>query len=184
MIAAAIQLLSREGVDGVTLVAVGERAGYSRGLVTRRYGSKAGLLARVLEHLNEKAAVGIRAAARDCRGLAMIQRLFELLFDSMQRNPDEGRARHLLWFHSLDPHTEFHATIEKLHRVQRRQLEHWLREGQREGSVRADVDAARGAEQLLALSAGIGYQWLVAPDLPLPATAAAMRAMLDTWLAP
>lgn len=182
MIAAAIRLLSREGVDGVTLVAVGELAGYSRGLVTRRYGSKAGLLARVLEHLNDKAAAGIREAARDCTGLAMIQRLFEQQFDSMQRNPDEGRARHLLWFHSIDPHTEFHATLEKLHRVQRRQLEHWLREGQREGSVRGDIDVARVSEQLLSLSAGIGYQWLVAPDMPLAAAAAAMRTTLDAWL--
>src|SRR5258708_34117815 len=47
MTQAAIALLIERGVQGTTLAAIGERAGYSRGLVTHRFGSKAGLLAQV-----------------------------------------------------------------------------------------------------------------------------------------
>ncbi|MET0378014.1 MAG: TetR/AcrR family transcriptional regulator [Spongiibacteraceae bacterium] len=184
MIDAAIYLLSRQGVDAVTLVAVGERAGYSRGLVTRRYGSKAGLLARVLEHLNDTAAASIRIAESEYCGLDMIRRLFEGLFASMRETPDEVRARHLLWFHSLEPATEFHATLERLHRVQRRQLENWLRAGQQAGNVRMDIAPVRVAEQLLALSSGLSYQWLVAPDMPLQAVASDLENTLVRWLAP
>lgn len=183
MITAAIYLLSRQGVDGVTLVAVGEQAGYSRGLVTRRYGSKAGLLARVLEYLNEKSVASIRAAESECSGLDMIQRLFAQLFRSMQDNPDEVRARYWLWFHSLEPATEFHATLEKLHRAQRRQLENWLRQGQKFGSIRAEIVVPRMAEQLLALSSGLGYQWLVSPAMPLQEIANDVRETVARWLA-
>lgn len=184
MIDAAIHLLSERGVDGVTLVAVGERAGYSRGLVTRRYGSKAGLLARVLEHLNATSAEKIKAAEGECVGIDMIKRLFTQLFHSMQHEPDAVRARHLLWFHSLEPTTEFHATLDKLHRVQRRQLERWLREGQAAGNVRADLNVARVAEQILALSAGISYQWLVTPGMPISATASSIGQTVESWLKP
>lgn len=44
MVKQTIKLLSEGGVSAVTLEAVGVNAGYSRGLVTRRYGSKDKLL--------------------------------------------------------------------------------------------------------------------------------------------
>ena len=44
---AAVGLLVERGIAGTTLASIGERAGYSRGLVTHRFGSKAGLLAHV-----------------------------------------------------------------------------------------------------------------------------------------
>ena len=40
---AAIELLVKHGLHGTTLQGVGERAGYSRGLATHRFGSKAGV---------------------------------------------------------------------------------------------------------------------------------------------
>lgn len=46
---AAIRLLVQRGVPGTTLRAVGELAGYSRGLATYRFGSKGGLFANVLQ---------------------------------------------------------------------------------------------------------------------------------------
>ena len=43
MIDAAIELILEFGPEKTTLAAIGERAGYSRGLATYRFGSKAGL---------------------------------------------------------------------------------------------------------------------------------------------
>ena len=53
---AAIELLVKHGLQGTTLQGVGERAGYSRGLATHRFGSKAGLFAKVLESQKAYAA--------------------------------------------------------------------------------------------------------------------------------
>jgi hypothetical protein len=114
----------------------------------------------------------------------MIWRMFTQLLASMREQPDAVRARHLLWFHSLEPATEFHSTLEALHRVQRRQLERWLREGQRAGNIAGDIEPARAAEQLLALSTGLGYQWLVTPQLPLQKVAAELKETLTRWLRP
>jgi len=42
MLDAAIDLILEHGTDKTTLAAIGEKAGYSRGLATYRFGSKAG----------------------------------------------------------------------------------------------------------------------------------------------
>ena len=64
MVKQTIKLLSEGGVSAVTLEAVGVNAGYSRGLVTRRYGSKDKLLIRVLDYLenwlNEKSKLSTK----------------------------------------------------------------------------------------------------------------------------
>src|SRR5262245_38936796 len=44
MLAAALRLIGERGYRGTSLAAIGEAAGYSRGLVHERFGSKAGLL--------------------------------------------------------------------------------------------------------------------------------------------
>ena len=49
LVDAAIDLLVKHGVDGTTLQAVGEQAGYSRALATHRFGSKVGLFVRVMQ---------------------------------------------------------------------------------------------------------------------------------------
>ena len=44
LIDAAIELIAERGYDRSTLAAIGEQAGYSRGLVTQRSGNKENLL--------------------------------------------------------------------------------------------------------------------------------------------
>jgi AcrR family transcriptional regulator len=44
LLEAAMELVAERGVRAVTLAAVGERAGYSRGLVTHHFGNRQGLL--------------------------------------------------------------------------------------------------------------------------------------------
>src|SRR3546814_12482747 len=44
---AAVALIVEHGIAAATLAAIGERAGYSRGLVTHRFGTKARLLAHL-----------------------------------------------------------------------------------------------------------------------------------------
>jgi AcrR family transcriptional regulator len=51
MVRAAIDLLNTAGIQGTTLVAIGERSGYSRGLATHHFGSKAGLFRTVLKQM-------------------------------------------------------------------------------------------------------------------------------------
>src|SRR3978361_2083635 len=51
LLEAAAELIRDRGYEGTTLAAIGERAGYSHGLATRRFGSKEGLLGVLLDRL-------------------------------------------------------------------------------------------------------------------------------------
>src|SRR5437764_2201484 len=48
---AAAELIAEVGYDRATLAQIGERAGYSHGLVTRRFGSKENLLWTLVERM-------------------------------------------------------------------------------------------------------------------------------------
>ena len=50
----AIQAIGQGGYAAMTLAEVGELAGYSRGLATHHFGSKAGLLTAILDKVLEK----------------------------------------------------------------------------------------------------------------------------------
>src|SRR5690349_3921570 len=51
MLAAALKLIGERGYKGTSLAAIGEAAGYSRGLVHERFGSKAGLLWKLVKNM-------------------------------------------------------------------------------------------------------------------------------------
>ena len=54
MLDAAIELICTHGTHQTTLQALGEASGYSRGLVTYRFGSKAGLFEAVVKHVSQQ----------------------------------------------------------------------------------------------------------------------------------
>ncbi|HQP20056.1 MAG TPA: helix-turn-helix domain-containing protein, partial [Phenylobacterium sp.] len=51
LIEAAAGLVVEQGIGAATFANIGERAGYSRGLVTQRFGSKQGLIEAMIERL-------------------------------------------------------------------------------------------------------------------------------------
>ena len=51
---AAVALMGERGYEKTTLAAIGEAAGYSRGLATHLFGSKADLFAQVIRWISEK----------------------------------------------------------------------------------------------------------------------------------
>lgn len=164
---AAIELLVKHGIQGTTLQAVGERAGYSRGLATHRFGSKAGLFGKVLQVASQdwlervQEAVGPRVGADAlCAATDAAEKFF-------RERPDEVRAMYLLWFLSIDPSADYKSNIANVHNAQRRDVAQWIRAGQKAGLVHADVDPMRAAEQYAASMAGIAYQWLANPRMPL-----------------
>ena len=78
MVQQTIKLLSEGGVRAVTLEAVGVNAGYSRGLVSRRYGSKDQLLIRVLNYLENWLNEKSKLATQNKYGLEAINSLIRL----------------------------------------------------------------------------------------------------------
>jgi len=164
---AATELLVKSGIQGTTLEAVGKRAGYSRALATHRFGSKAGLFSRVLRAATAdwlermQKAVGTKVGADAlCAATDATERF-------IRERPNEVRAMYLLWFQSIDPSAEYQSNILNVHRAQRRDVEIWIRAAQKAGQLDLRVNSRRVAEQYCASMAGIAYQWLVNPEMPL-----------------
>jgi AcrR family transcriptional regulator len=180
---AAIELLVKSGIQGTTLQAVGERAGYSRGLATHRFGSKAGLFGKVLQIASRDWLDRVQAAVDKRVGADALCAATDAAEAFIRERPEEVRAMYLLWFLSIDPSADYKSNIASVHHAQRRDVAQWIRAGQSTGTVDKRVDPVRVAEQYVASMAGIIYQWLATPEMPLGAMfrqlKSDLRARLD-----
>jgi len=169
MVQAAIELLNTAGIQGTTLVAIGERAGYSRGLATHHFGSKAGLFRTVLKRLSATWNEELLRKLGGKTGLQAIMTAIESHLAHALRHPEYIRAQNILWGVALDPSSEFHPNVAEFMQIQRESVVSWLAGGQELGEIRKDIDPERIAEQFYGGLIGINQQWLVSPDFDLAA---------------
>ena len=109
LMSAAARIIADEGYAAATLERVGEAAGFSRGLASRKYGSKDGLIEAVIRHVSahvnaqvDAALEGVEAPARQVlvlfdRFVALVQvdvmvRAYFVLFSAMIANRLETRT--------------------------------------------------------------------------------------------
>jgi len=164
MLTAALKLVGERGYGGTSLAAIGKEAGYSRGLVHERFGSKNGLLwalvKRILRVWNHESRV---LGTTGHRG---IDALCDMV-DNHQRAVEEDRgirALYALMFEALGPVPELTPEFRELHRRFRADIERIVREGVAAGSIRPDIDPAAQAAILLGTLRGLGFQALLDPD--------------------
>jgi AcrR family transcriptional regulator len=167
MTKAAIELLVETGVAGTTLAAVGERAGYSRGLPAYRFGSKAGLLAHIHDTVAADWIARVQASVGSQIGVEALARVVDALCGFMAEAPNDLRAMYLLRYGSIDPASEYRANVAKVHNAQRRDARRWIEAGQTVGRIGRRVDAELAAELFCSTADGLLYRWLVTPQLPV-----------------
>jgi AcrR family transcriptional regulator len=169
MTEAAVSLLVERGIAGTTLASVGERAGYSRGLVTHRFGSKAGLLAHVHDSVAAEWLRHVNRFVGESTGISALQGVVDALYDFMLNEPEGLRALYLLRYPSIDPSADYRANVAKLNRAQVRALSQW-------------IDPRLASEVFASVLDGLLYRWLVNPDLPVKQLHVIMRAHVDRSL--
>lgn len=179
---AAIELIVKVGIHGTTLQAVGELAGYSRGLATHRFGSKAGLFGKVLQEASVDWLDRVQVAVGDRVGVDALMAATDAVEVFIRERPEEVRAMYLLWFLSIDPSAEYKSNIAIVHKAQRRDVAQWVKAGQTAGTVDPDLDPMRVAEQYAASMAGIIYQWLANSKMPLSSMFRQIKADLKIRL--
>ena len=179
---AAVALLIERGIAGATFTAIGERAGYSRGLVTHRFGSKAGLLAYVHDSVADEWIQRMKDAVDDRVGIEALQRVVDALHGFIVEAPEDIRAMYLLRYASIDPGCEYRGNVSKLHRAQRRDVQRWIEAGQAKGTISSGVNAAVAAELFCGAVDGVLYRWLVSPNLPIDAVHDLLRREVTRWL--
>ncbi|HEX2795111.1 MAG TPA: TetR/AcrR family transcriptional regulator [Croceicoccus sp.] len=177
MFEAAKELIMEQGTHATTLKEVGERAGYSRGLASNRFGSKDALFAQLTLQFNNDwtkelaRAVGDRSGAQAC--LAALHAVEGFL----AKNSQYMKAMYILWFESISSHGDARSHLSAYQAIYRRDVTHWVREGIASGEIDRHVDAECYAFQFCSFIFGTIYQWLVAPDaVDLPRQFASYRS--------
>lgn len=172
MLEAATELIAERGYVGMTLIAVGERSGYSRGLVTARFGSKANLLEAVVDRITT--GWSHRNLMPLTEGMSGLDRILELILAirrQFERDAHNIRLLYALMFEALGPNEELHRQFVEFHRRQRADMADLVRHGIKDGSIRPATVVDDEAAAIVTGLRGIAYQWLLDPDRfdPLPA---------------
>ena len=172
---AAAELVVEQGVHSLTLARVGERARYSRGLVTHYFGTKQALLQRLAHATQSGFVPGLDGMPP---GLDRLLRLIDGYIGALGQLRMPNRAFLLLWAEA--------ATAADLARIFRERDEAFradLREdvaaGIADGTIRPDVAAEETAVAVLAQLRGIGLQRLV--DSPAVDTERLRGSVAEYW---
>ena len=165
LIDAAIQLIAERGYERATLAAIGDAAGYSRGLVTQRFGSKEGLLRVVVEQMLESwGEHTLKPRLGDRTGIDALRATLDVYLDTVERSPNSIRALYALLREADGPVPALRERVAQLQRDERANIARWVRAGQRNGSIRRDVDPIAEATLFLGVLRGVTMQWLLDPD--------------------
>ncbi|MEV7045237.1 TetR/AcrR family transcriptional regulator [Amycolatopsis sp. NPDC051061] len=159
LLSAAAELVVDQGVRSLTLARVGERAGYSRGLVTHHFGSKQVLLERLARATQTGFVPGLDGLKP---GLDRLLRLVDGYVGALGGVGVLSRAFLLLWAEA--------ATASELAPIFRERDEQFradLREdvvaGIDDGTIRPDVEPGDVAIAVVGQLRGIGLQRLLDP---------------------
>ena len=169
MVLAAIELLNTVGIQGTTLVAIGEKSGYSRGLASHHFGSKAGLFRTVLKRLSGAWSKELNEKLDGTTGLEAVEIAIDTHLAWVLRHPEYMRVQYILWGAAIDPSSEFKPNVAEFMQIQRESVQTWIRGGQESGEIHEDINTEHTAEQDYGALIGITHQWQVSPDFDLPA---------------
>ena len=164
IIDAAIELVVERGVEGATLKEIGERAGYSRGLATYRFGSKAGLFRAVIKDVSQRWLAELTTAVAGKVGIDAICSAVDTYHRFATESQRHIYALYILFYQSIGPGSEFKDKVADVLDRQRADVRQWIEDGIAAGQIDPNVDPDRHAEQFVATIAGLTYQWLVSPD--------------------
>ena len=163
MFAAAIELLCEGGIHRATLKDIGERAGYSRGLASARFGSKEGLFASLVGNIDTQWSAEFAGRVGDRIGLDALSATLEAVEHFMLEQPLYTQALYILWYESLSSHSDVRKRLATQQDRDRKSVENWISQGQADGTIRADISAERFAVQFMSFVFGMIYQWHISP---------------------
>ncbi|MBK8198515.1 MAG: TetR/AcrR family transcriptional regulator [Acidobacteria bacterium] len=163
LLSAAIQVVAQEGVAAATFETIGKRAGFSRGLVTQRFGSKDGLIRAVIAYLHDWQTEILEAVhVADMDGLTALVAFIRLHCESLRASP-EADAYFMLLSASVADRQDTRPAFAESHEVERVLIRGFIERGQASGHIRAAVDADAEALMTGCSLLGLRMQCLIDP---------------------
>ncbi|WP_030743154.1 TetR/AcrR family transcriptional regulator [Streptomyces sp. NRRL F-5135] len=156
---AAAELVVEQGVRSLTLARVGERAGYSRGIVTHHFGSKGELLNRLARGTQTGFVPGLDGLPP---GSDRLLRLIDGYIGALGQDGVASRAFLVLWAEAAtDP--ELAPVFRERDEAFRADLCEDVQAGIEDGTLRGDLVPAEVAVAIVGQLRGIGLQRLLDP---------------------
>ena len=157
---ATMAIIASSGVRAVTMAAVGEAAGYSRGIVNHQFGTRQGLMAAVAETVQSR-------FSPDPGGVTGRERVIAMAggyLDSLTSRPQDARAFLRLWIAAIGgEEPELRPVFEERDERFRGGIARAVEAGQRDSSIRADVASAALAVAIAGQLRGIALQYVSRP---------------------
>lgn len=164
MFDACIKLIVEQGTEKTTLKAVGEMAGYSRGLAGIRFKSKPGLFCFVIKRVAEYWRAEMEKHTSGKIGYSAICATIDAHYQFCRKTPRPVQAFYILWFESVGFESEMREVVQSIHRRRLTDVASWINKGVEDGELAGDIDADAVARHFLTSMFGIVYQWLIDPD--------------------
>ncbi|MEM8924110.1 MAG: TetR/AcrR family transcriptional regulator [Actinomycetota bacterium] len=180
---AAGQLVLEGGFTAMTFAAIGERAGYSRAMVTARFGSRRGLIEALLDRLITRWYEETYPTGHSNTGLQSILALIDLARRRSEDAPDELRVFYALLFEAIGGEPLLRNRMLAFHDDFRDRLVEVAARGQRDGSIVATLDPADEVNAVIGGMRGVAYQWLLEPGFDAARAFAYLRSVVNDRLA-
>ena len=176
---AALDLAEEQGVRAATFNAIGERAGYSRGLASQHFGSKRGLIAAVIEHLHAEMEENVRSVIENeaLSGFDALEGYVEATFRAF-RAANTYRAYFTFLSGAVAEKSALLPLFEESHQRVKRSIAELIERGRVDGGVDPGADPEAGALLVGSLLMGVSIQSLIDPKLDLEAMERQAKAIL------
>lgn len=185
MLQAAMFLVATRGYMQTTLEAIGVEAGYSRGLVSHRFGSKDKLLEELVNRVTEDFRQGLLQRLQGLTGLDAVFCEIDCYLEGMDDPPLSSRAFFVLMLESIGPAPQIREHFAQFGKRWQAALSRTLSKGQQLGSIRADINPASEARLLIATLRGLRTQSMLDPaSSDIKRDIAALKKSLTQRLSP
>ena len=184
LLEATMRVVSEQGVAAATFEAIGKEAGYSRGLVTQRFGSKDGLIRSLIDALHTWQQEALdEAHVAEMDGLTALCAFVDLHCRTLGDH-EEDKAYYMLLAAAVADRLEMREAFAESHEIERVLIRRIIERGQAEGSIRADADADATALMAGCALIGIRMQAMIDPDTEIAPIRDALIQSLRARLAP
>lgn len=160
---AAVKVVSEHGYAGASPALIASRAGFDRKMVHHRFGSKEGLF-RALFERSVQAPLLAPTAEVGVPGLDRAVNTMLALEDMWREDPEFLRAVFTVAFQVAGTSSKLNDIFEQWAEAAREAVRRALADGQKDGSVRADLDAAQAARVAVDATTGLTFRWCQDPD--------------------
>ena len=156
MLDAAVALIARQGSSATTLSEIGERSGYTHGLVSHRFGSKGELVRALIHKLQSDFMKSIEPSIKGTKGLKALKLMCESYLQAATQK--ERLAMYALIGEALGPIPEIRPDLAKADENFRRGIAARIDEGVRSGELRSGIDSRTQSALIVATLRGLVIQ--------------------------